>query len=111
MSYLTQSLLAQDQEFIGRSTSVATEQSAIYVNDARPDFIALSEAVLKGSHSHIQAFVRFNSVGSGVGNKVDNGDGSIDQSQVTDGDLLSLTQNNFPIIANLYFNDDGSPKI
>jgi len=40
---------------------------------------------------------------------VDNGDGTIDQSLVLDADLLSLTQANFPTVAALYFDSEGTP--
>jgi hypothetical protein len=46
---------------------------------------------------------------AGVADKVDNGDGTIDQSKVTDADLLSMTQAHWPTVAALYYNSDGSP--
>lgn len=110
MSYITQSQLGQDEDFKARSTSAAVEQATVFRNDGRPHFVSLSNVILKGSYEHILAFVRFNAVGPGMDDQVDNGDGTIDQSQVTDGDLLALTQANFPVIAELYFNEDGTPK-
>jgi hypothetical protein len=108
MSYTSQSQLAQDMAFQGRVTSVAVEQANIFKDDGRPGFVSLANAVLRGSHEHTHAFVRLISVGPGIGDKADNGDGTIDQTQVTDGDLLSLTQNNWPVIAELYYNEDGT---
>ena len=110
MSYLSQAQLGQDPEFQNRSSAVAFEQANVFKDDGRPAFVGLSNSVLKGSPDHIQAFVRMNAAGPGIGEKVDVGDGTIDQSQVTDGDLLSMTQANFPVIADLYFNEDGTIK-
>jgi hypothetical protein len=110
MTYLSQSQLGQDQDFQARVTAVAVEQSTVFRNDGRPAFVSLSNAILKGSFEHIQAFIRFNAAGPGMDDQVDNEDGTIDQSAITDGDLLALTQANFPVVAELYFNEDGTPK-
>lgn len=110
MSYLSQAQLSEDPDFQGRSTAAVTEQANVFKDDQRPDFVALASAILKGSYEHIQAFVRLNAAGAGIGDKVDMGDGTIDQAQVTDQDLLSLTQGNFPVIAELYYTVDGAIK-
>jgi hypothetical protein len=55
------------------------------------------------------ALLRLDAAGPGIADKVDNGDGTIDQSKVTDADLLSLTQANWPVVAGLYFQEDGTP--
>jgi hypothetical protein len=54
-------------------------------------------------------FNRLAAAGPGIADKADNGDGTVDQSKVTDADLLSLTQANWPTVAGLYFQEDGSP--
>ena len=107
MSYETQNQLKQDIQFIGRCQAVAIEQSAIFKNDQRADFVALAEAIQRGDIALLDTFVRLDAAGPGVADKVDQGDGTIDQSQVTDEDLLSLTQANWPDIADLYFNPEG----
>lgn len=111
MSYLSQAQLADDNDFRRRTTAAAVEQSSTFKNDQRMSFVSLSNAILKGSTEQTNAFIRMNASGPGIGDKVDNGDGTIDQSQVTDQDLLSLTQSNFPVIADLYYNEDGSIKL
>ena len=103
MSYQTISQLTRDQDFTGRTTAAATEQAQVYKDDARPSFVALADDVLKGSAGPLAAFTRMAASGPGVGEKVDVGDGAIDQSQVTDADLLSLTQGNWPTVADLFF--------
>lgn len=111
MSYEAQAKLVQDSDFQGRATAAAVEQANTFKDDGRPAFVSLSERLLRGSWEHASAFVRLDAAGPGIADKVDpEDDGTIDQSLVTDGDLLALTQANYPTIADLYFNEDGTPK-
>jgi hypothetical protein len=96
--------------FGGRCRSAATEQAEIFKDSALPNYVALAESVLRGDGNTIWAFIRIDAAAPGIGDKADNGDGTIDQSKVTDDDLLSLTQANWQVVAGLYFNEDGTPK-
>ena len=108
MSYQAIALLMADQNFAGRSQSAATEQAETFKDDGRADIAALAGDVLRGASEVLLTFVRLNAAGPGIGNKVESGDG-IDQSLVTDADLLALTQTNFPTIAALYYLETGEP--
>jgi hypothetical protein len=110
MSYQAQSQLEADYAFQSRSRAVSIQQAEIYKADARPDFVALAQSVMRDEPGVIGAFARLGAAGPGVSDKVDLGDGTIDQSLVTDADLLSLTQGNWPVVAGLYFNADGTPR-
>jgi hypothetical protein len=109
MSYQAQSQLEINPDFQGRVNSVNTQQAYIYKDDARPDWVATANALLRAEAGPGSAFLRLDAAGPGIADKVDNGDGTIDQSKVTDDDLLSLTQANFPVVASLYFDSEGSP--
>jgi hypothetical protein len=109
MSYQTQSALTADSDFNGRSQSAAISQAESFVNDQRPDWVALAQAVLRGELDKLSAFVRANAAGPGIADKVDTGEGTIDQALVLDEDLLSLTQANWPVIAAAYFDQEGTP--
>ena len=109
MSYQSIDQLTKDPDFIGRTNAAATEQAQVFINDARPDYVALAESVLKGAAGPLNAFARMNASGPGIGEKVDIGNDKIDQSQVTDADLLALTQGNWPIVGELFFAEDGTP--
>jgi hypothetical protein len=109
LSYQSIDQLTKDPDFAGRVTASATEQAQTYKDAARPDFVALADDVLKGSAGPLAAFCRMAASGPGVGDKVDQGDGTIDQSLVTDEDLLSLTQANWQVVAGLYFDETGAP--
>jgi hypothetical protein len=109
LTYQAQSQLEADYLFQQRSRAAAIQQAGVFKDDQRPDFVALSEGILRDQGGLSGAFVRLNAAGPGIADKVDNGDGTIDQAKVTDADLLSLTQANYPLVASLYFSSDGSP--
>jgi hypothetical protein len=109
MSYHAQDLLTQDGAFYGREFACAVQQSDYFIDAAAPDQKALAVAVARGDVHIVQCFVRVAAAGPGIADKVDNGDGTIDQTKVTDADLLSLTQANWPVVAALYFDPDGNP--
>lgn len=108
MAYLTQSLLASDAVFVGRVRACATEQAEVFRSDTRPDFVALAESVLRGEADGTFALVRIFASSPGIADKAATGDG-IDQSLVTDADLLSLTQANWEVVAGLFYDDTGAP--
>jgi hypothetical protein len=110
MSYQAQWLLESDLTFTGRDRAATIQQADTFQNDARPDIAACAVAVLQDDTNITGAFLRMAAAGPGIADKVDNGDGTITQENVTDADLLSLTQANWPTVAALYFNEDGSPK-
>ena len=109
MSYQAQDQLTNDATFGGRNRAVAVQQAETFKDDARPDWVAVANECLRGNGETYLAFTRIAAGGPGIADKADNGDGTIDQSKVTDADLLSLTQANWPVVAGLYFNDDGTP--
>jgi hypothetical protein len=109
VSYQAQFQLTGDSDFNGRSQAAATQQAEVFKDDQRPNFVAVSQDVLRGNLEVLSTFVRMGAAGPGIADKADNGDGTIDQSLVSDADLLSLTQANWPTVAALYFAADGSP--
>lgn len=110
MSYHTQSLLETNPDFQRRVLSVNLQQADYYRNAAGLDQKALAESVLRNEPGPQQTLLRMDAGAPGIADKVDNGDGTIDQTLVTDADLLSLTQANWPIVAGLYFAEDGTPR-
>jgi hypothetical protein len=110
LAYLTQALLATDTDFIRRVTACCNEQAETFRNDARPPFVSLANSVLRGEAEGTNAFVRFTASAPGIAEKAATSDPNIvDSSQVTDGDLLSTVQANWQVVADLYFNEDGTP--
>jgi hypothetical protein len=109
VSYAAIATLTNDQTFSGRSQSAATEQSETFKDDGRADIAATARDVLRGNGTTLLTFTRMAAAGPGIGAKVDTGNGTIDQSLVTDEDLLSLTQANFPTVASLFYSTEGEP--
>lgn len=109
MSYQSQDLLGSDPTFQGRNRSVCTQQAMLFKDDQRGSFKATANAILTDDVTIQLTFIRLAASGPGIADKADNGDGTIDQAKVTDDDLLSLTQANWPTVAALYFSEDGSP--
>jgi hypothetical protein len=109
MSYESQAQLEADYAFQQRSRAAAIQQAEIFKNDERADIVALADGVARDEPGLAVAFIRLGAAGPGIADKVDQGNGTVDQSLVTDADLLALTQANWPVIAGLYFQSDGTP--
>lgn len=110
MSYKAQAQLEADYDFQQRSRAAAIQQADIFKDDQRPPWAALAQGVLRDDGGLTMAFTRIGAAGPGVADKVDNGDGTIDSTKVTDADLLSLTQAAWPVIADLYFPEEATPQ-
>lgn len=110
MSYHAQAQLEADGTFQQRTRAAAIQQAEIFKNDQRPDFVAVAEGVLRDEGGLWPAFNRLAAGGPGIAEKAATADGGVDQSKITDADLLSLTQANWPVVAGLYFTEDGSPR-
>jgi hypothetical protein len=108
MSYETQSQLEADNTFQQRNRAVTLQQAHIYKDDARADFVALANAVMRDDPGPWSTFTRLAAAGPGIADKVTTDDG-IDSSLVPDEDLLALTQGNWPTVAGLYFDAEGNP--
>lgn len=108
MSFAAQAQLQDDLAFSSRSRSSAIQQAGIFLNDDRPDIAALGRAVLRDEAWTTPAFVRLIANFPGVVDGATDPDGTVDQSKVTDADILSHTQANWPTIAGIYYDADGT---
>jgi hypothetical protein len=70
--------------------------------------IALSRDLLKFAPTQTQSMIQGICAGPGFDTLVDNGDGTIDQSKVTDEDLLAQCQAIYPTVASLYYDSTGA---
>lgn len=100
--------LTFDAAFIGRVRACVVEQAENFRNDARPAFVAIAEDVLRGNGLVINAFVRMTAAAPGLADKAATEDG-IDQTLITDDDILSTVQGNWQVVAGLYYTEDGTP--
>jgi hypothetical protein len=109
MSYLTQARLQNHPDFTDRCRSALLEQASVFVNDARPQFIALSNAILLDQPAQVSTFIRGLAAAPGFADEADNGDGTVDPSKIADAEILSAVQNQWPGVASLFYQDDGTP--
>jgi hypothetical protein len=110
MSYQSQWRLQNDDGFVSRSRAALTNQAAVYKDDGRPDIAALAESLLVDTNpQETLTFVSLLAAAPGFADMVDQGDGTVDSSQVSDGDILSAVQAGWPTVAALFYDSDGSP--
>lgn len=109
MSFLTQTALEGDAAFQERTRACFTEQSSIYLNDERGDIKALAESLLRGDAAEV-TFRRMLAGAPGFADEATNEDGvSVDSSRISDAEILSAVQSQFPTVAALFFASDGTP--
>lgn len=109
MSYQSQAQLEADYWFAQRNRACVMQQSETYINDGRADIAACAQACLRDEPGPVTTFIRMAAAGPGIANEVDQGDGTIDSTLVGDGEILALTQANFPVVASLFFDSTGAP--
>ena len=106
MSFDAIAALTADSTFGGRVIACATQQAEVFKADARPDFVALADAVLRGETDKQATFWRLTAAGPGV---ADTAGDPPDQTLIADGDILAIVQGGWQTVASLYFDEEGIP--
>ena len=109
MSYLSQARLGADLDFQNRTRSALTQQASVYKDDARADIKALADGLLKGDSDAEASFIALLAAAPGFADMVDQGDGTVDSTQVSDGDILAAVQAGWPTVAALFHPEEGTP--
>lgn len=109
MSYQAQSQLENDGNFQQRTRAVCVQQANTFRNDARLSWVSVANGILKDEGNLWVTFNRLSAAAPGFADKAEQPNGSVDSSLITDEELLSVTQASWPIVAELYFNEDGTP--
>jgi hypothetical protein len=107
MSYLAIDQLTVAPLFQARVRACAVQQAAIFRDDSRPYFQALASDVARGSASATFVFIRIAAGAPGHAEKAMDGEG-VDQSRITDEDILAVVQPNWEVVALLFFDNDGN---
>jgi hypothetical protein len=107
MSFVVIFQLTSDSNFGGRTRACATQQAETFKDDTRPDIVALANGLLRGELPLEITFIRITAAAPGMAEKA-NSSGSFDQSRVLDADILAAVQANFPVVAALYYQPDGT---
>ncbi|HEX4502182.1 MAG TPA: hypothetical protein VH187_13680 [Scandinavium sp.] len=108
MTYLAIANLAQDVEFNERVSACVNEQSETFVNDTRPDIVALAMDCLRSNNSIILTFIRMAASSPGMADSAADDDGTVISSRIQDEQILSAIQGYYPRIAALYFDAEGN---
>ena len=110
MTYLAQANLGADWQYQQRAQACLTNQAAIFHNDARPDFVALSSALLRGESDPTSSFVRMLAASPGFAEAYQpDPEQPGDQSKIPDDDLLAAAQAQWPTVAGLFYDSEGAP--
>lgn len=112
MSYMSQTRLASDTDFISRCAAVLIEQSLIFKDDGRPDIAALAYALLRGdtTGAYRRVFVAVLAAAPGFAADAELPNGGVDASEISDAELLAATQAAYPTVAALFFLSTGTPR-
>jgi len=101
MSYENQARLTFDAAFRDRTLACSKEQALVFVNDGRPDIAALADAVIANSGA-AQGLFDLVCVSPGFGDVTDS-------STITDGDILSAVQAQWPTYAAAVYEQPDTP--
>lgn len=94
MAYQDTATLVADPVFTNRITACCTEQAAIFINDQRPDYVALADEVIREAATAVWFYWLVASA-PGFGDA----GGS---SAITDPMILSAVQNLWPVVASAH---------
>jgi hypothetical protein len=110
MSYLAQWNLDHDFGFNSRCRACMTEQALVFGASAEPPNKALSQAVIRNDQTITASFVTLVAGSPGLAQAADpDDDGTVDAALIPDAMLLSTVQGQWPIVASVFFNEDGTP--
>jgi hypothetical protein len=114
VSYDTQSRLQNDPGFTNRCSACITQQSQVFVNDTRLDIQALAVAWLSGGWvggvGLLNVWMPILAAEPGFADSVQNEDDTITSARIDDAQILSSVQAQYPGVAKLLFNEDGTAK-
>ena len=111
MSYLTYALLTEDVNFGRRSRACINQRANTHVNDSDQSIAKLAVDLLK--MEPLQTSVMLNAICAGPNFDiiVDNGDGTIDSTKISDADIEAHTHDMFAVVANLFYPVPSTPAV
>jgi hypothetical protein len=109
VSYLTYALLIENREFSRRARGAINEQSNAFLGDRDLAVAALARDLLRVNPAPLQTMLHAICAGPGFDEAADVGDGTIDQSLISDEEIRSQTQVMFPRVASLFYDNKGVP--
>jgi hypothetical protein len=105
MSYQMIDALVNDGAFSGRVGACCIEQAEHFAHDDRPAIVALARRVAIGRTDVTTTFLRLVAAAPGIADKA--GNDVTNQNRIPDADILAAVQAFWPVVADLYYTDDG----
>ena len=68
----------------------------------------MASALLTGAPAEMATFLNLLAAAPGFAEMAETEEGTVDQSRIGDPDLLAVAQSGFPMVAELFFTDDGN---
>jgi hypothetical protein len=109
VSYFAQWLLTWDTDFAGRGRACLTQQADVFKDDARADLAALAESILRQESGPLMAFQVLLAATPGFADTVIDGNNVVNSGRIADDDILAAVQAQWPTVARLYYDPDGTP--
>lgn len=111
MSYLTYAKLLGDGEFGMRARACINEQANAFSDQTGSPVDLLAVDLLK--QEALQTNVMLNAIAAGpnFATIIDNGDGTIDSTRITDEDILAHTQVMFSEVARIFYPPAAAPPV
>lgn len=108
MSYQGITRLINDAGFIERLSACLIQESTVFKNDGRLDIAHLALAILRNTPGMQLTFVNMAAAAPGFIQAAEQEGGEVDSSLITDGAILANVQANYPTVASIFYNSDGS---
>jgi hypothetical protein len=111
MGYQSVAALESDHDFRHRVRACVLEQSLTFKDAGAADQSTTAKQCLKDNPEILSTFLRVAICAPGLADKAQgtNPDGSVDSTQITDGDILAVIQGQFLVVASMFFDSTGAP--
>lgn len=103
MSFVNQAALVADQAFQSRGAACVFQQAEIFKDDGRADIAALALRHLQIPVEIGNVWPAFLAAAPGFADQADS-------SAITDAQILSAVQADWPTVAQAHYNADGTPR-
>ena len=108
--FQTIAALTDDVWWQARIRACSTQHAGTPAGETTPATAALAAEVQTGGSNGVLALTRIIAAFPGLAAGTARPDGTVDQSAIDDPTILAQVQANWPVVAGLFYTEDGSPK-
>jgi hypothetical protein len=102
VSYQSQTLLANDPAFQQRVKACAVQQTNTFGGSTDAGEAELAAAVIRDQSAQLFSLYNTSAASPGFADTVDQGDGTVDSTLISDPEILATVQAVWPIVAGAY---------